>query len=59
MFIYYSPETKGLALEEISELFGDQVAVHLSLEDLDTAKTGVNIDRDSEKGDTVLVQRIE
>ncbi|KAK3680614.1 hypothetical protein LTR37_021140 [Vermiconidia calcicola] len=28
--MHYSPETKGLALEEISELFGDQVAVHLT-----------------------------
>ena len=28
--MYYAPETKGLALEEIPVLFGDAVGMHLS-----------------------------
>ena len=27
---WYFPETKGLSLEEINELFGDEVVVHLT-----------------------------
>ena len=27
---WYFPETKGLSLEEINELFGDEVVIHLT-----------------------------
>ncbi|KAK5165368.1 uncharacterized protein LTR77_008897 [Saxophila tyrrhenica] len=50
IFMHYSPETKGLALEEISELFGDQVAVHLSNGEAESGPMQEKSTQSSEKG---------
>ncbi|KAK3713671.1 hypothetical protein LTR37_008365 [Vermiconidia calcicola] len=49
VFMHYSPETKGLALEEISELFGDQVAAHFTNGDSESGPIQEKATHDGEK----------